>query len=253
MFIRSRFVKIPGIMLFGPPGIGKGTFARLVAKDFNLFHISPGSLLRKLVNDRDIQNDPKLEYIQLALQSHSLPREDITMDLIIREYEKNKSEYKGVIFDGFPRSKSYIPLMKEKFDLNKFVIVELILSEHILMEKLLGRRECSSCHRTYNLTNYVNEVYSIPAILPKIEEQCDECGGKLVQREDDSPKIIQNRFKKYKTETLELIKELELEGLTKVSFEVKKGLDDYILISKLIEEAIFKSGKIQTNSKLIHI
>jgi adenylate kinase len=248
LFIRSRFVKIPGVMLFGPPGIGKGTFARLIANDFNLLHISPGSLMRKLVKDQDIQNDAKLEYIQLALTSNTLPREDITMDLVVREYERNKSQYKGVIFDGFPRTKSYIPLMKEKFDLKKFVMVELGLNEKILQDRLLARRECGSCHRTYNMFHLVNEVYSMPAILPKTEGQCDGCGGKLVQREDDTPAIIQERFKKYKSETIEVMNQLELEeGLAKVSFEIKKGVDDYAYISKLIEEAIFKNGKLNSN------
>ena len=168
-------------ILAGPRGLGKGTFARLIAKDFSLFHISPGALMRQLVNDQEIQSDARLEYIQLALQSNSLPHDDITMDLIIREYEKKKSAYKGVIFDGFPRTKSHIPLLQEKFDISKFILVELLLSENVLMEKLLGRRECSACQRTYNLVDYTKGLYNIPAILPKTEGQCDDCGGRLIQ------------------------------------------------------------------------
>lgn len=126
------------------------------------------------------------------------------------------------MFDGFPRNTVQAQRLQEMSPLN--LVVNLTLPERILIQKILGRRTCAGCGTGYNVTHIDDGEYQMPPLLPKIEGQCDHCGGtEFVQREDDTEEVVRRRLVLYKTETLPLVKFYEQRGLL-FTFHVKRGL-----------------------------
>ena len=95
------------------------------------------------------------------------------------------------------------------------------------MQKIMGRRVCSSCNRNYNVAHISQGEYQMPPLLPKHGDatKCD-CGGKLEQRADDREETVRNRLRVYEKETAPLIGFYSKLGVLR-DFDVKKGLDDF--------------------------
>jgi adenylate kinase len=108
---------------------------------------------------------------------------------------------KGFILDGVPRTIKQAEMLKDVTDVDMFL--NLIVRDHILVERMTTRRTCKSCGAIFNVKNSP----------PKIEGKCDHCSSELIQRDDEKPAVIQDRLKVYETNTKPLInfyKELEL-------------------------------------------
>ena len=181
------------IVLLGAPGSGKGTQAKLISEKYRIPHVSTGDLLRAAL----AAGTPLGLQAKAAMDAGQLVSDDLVL-AIIRERLKNPDAKKGFILDGFPRN---IPqanaldgmLRNIAQPLDAAILMEVDFD--ILMQRLTGRRTCENCGAAYN-------VYTNP---PRLEDQCDRCGGPLHHRADDNEETIGNRLRVYDTQTRPLI------------------------------------------------
>jgi len=221
------------VVFFGAPGVGKGTYAGLMAKDLKFNKISTGDEIRKIIKGNDIGGMDRslVEEVKNIVNAGKLVNDDIVLN-ILKEKLKEPASERGVILDGFPRTLSQLAKYDEKFPVDLVINVELRFD--ILLEKLLGRRTCIGCGNTYNICSIHKEDYEMEPLLPKKEGTCDKCGGKLVVRDDDTEKVISARMKEYDAKTLPLLDEYKKKG-SLMNFEVKKGVKDYPKLLQIVK------------------
>lgn len=188
------------IILFGPPGSGKGTQAARLKERFSLRHISTGDLLRDAVAT-GTELGKKVEGI---LASGELVSDDIVIELI-REAAattKRDAESRGWMLDGFPRTIGQaegLTALLESEGEELDAVVALDVDRDAVIERLSARRSCPECKAVYSLT--LNP--------PAKDGVCDRCGGTLVQRDDDRPETIANRLDVYERQTRPILDYLE--------------------------------------------
>ena len=162
------------LILFGPPGSGKGTQAERLREKRGLRHISTGDLLREAVaNGSDLGKK-----VQGILASGQLVSDDIIVALMRDVIAAVENE--GWLLDGFPRTVGQAKgLDAQVAELGQKIgaIVVLNVRREAVIERLSGRRTCTQC----------KTVFHVKINPPKVDGICDRCGGKLVQREDDRP------------------------------------------------------------------
>ncbi len=188
------------IVLIGPAGSGKGTIGEMLSDYFHIPQVSVGQMLRELSDSH-----PWYSTIKKQMEDGVLVDQDKVATLLKEELSKEKYK-EGFILDGWFRSMENIRLYFPEID--KFFLLDISPEESI--KRLSSRRTCEKCGDIYNL-------YSNP---PKVSDICDECGGRLIQREDDTPKAIQKRLNIFDTDTAEVINYLnEKELLVKIDGE----------------------------------
>jgi adenylate kinase len=140
------------MFLFGAPGVGKGTFAKLLSKDLQYNHVSTGDEIRKILKGQASSTFDKtlMEKIKKIVNSGGLVDDGIVVN-IIKEKLKEPESKKGVILDGFPRTRGQLQKYDELLPLH--LVVNLTLRDDILLEKLTGRRACPKCGGNFNICN----------------------------------------------------------------------------------------------------
>ncbi len=184
------------IILLGPPGVGKGTQARLISSKYGIPHISTGDMLRKAIADETELGLEAKEYIN---KGQLVPDELVIS--IVMERLKEKDCEKGFLLDGFPRTIKQAEALSGLIQIDK--VINITASDETIIEKLVGRRFCKDCGATYH-------VHDVP---PKEEGVCDECHCDLFQREDDKVDVIKSRLEVYKKETAPLIEYYKEKGM----------------------------------------
>lgn len=174
------------LILFGPPGAGKGTQAKLLTEKLGLPHISTGDILRgEVKNDTDLGRQAKSYMDAGKLVPDSLVTE------MVRKRMQAPDLKKGFILDGYPRTeaqaRSLDAILKEGID----KAIYLATSEAVVVRRLSGRRVCPKCGTNYHMTN----------MAPKKDMLCDECGVTLFQRPDDNEATVKNRLAVYLKES----------------------------------------------------
>ena len=169
------------IILLGPPGAGKGTQANLIRERFNIPEISTGHMLRQAITDK---TSIGLEVQSLIAQGSLVP-DEIMIKLMAKRLENPDCE-KGFLLDGFPRTLAQAQaLVKAEIAID--VVIELGVSEEVIIKRLTGRWVHLSSGRTYH------EVEQ-----PPIKEGYDDVTGEaLVQRVDDTPETVRHRLAVY--------------------------------------------------------
>jgi len=188
------------IVLLGPPGAGKGTVAEVLVER-GYVHVSTGQLLREQIQQG---TQLGLEAKKLMDQGVFVP-DEVVVGMIRSVLEKANPEQK-FLFDGFPRTLSQAEKLDELLDSLNGTLNEVILLEcpdHIVIERLSGRRTCEKCGTIYH-TKYNP---------PKTEGICNFDGASLLQRPDDKEETIKNRLKVYQTQTAPLIDYYQSHGL----------------------------------------
>ena len=172
------------IVIFGPPGAGKGTQSKFIVKKFNLFQLSTGELLRN-----EIINKTQLGInISSTMNSGNLVSDKIVSDLI-EIYISNNDFNDRLIFDGYPRNISQaenLNLLLKKFNKKIDLVLKLSVSIDMIKKRITGRSICSICGKIYN------EFFN-PA---PINANC--CSSKYLQkRSDDTLDIAISRYENY--------------------------------------------------------
>ncbi|NLK45675.1 MAG: adenylate kinase [Treponema sp.] len=175
-------------IFLGPPGAGKGTLAKQVARVYNIPHISTGDIFRE-----NIKNQTELgKKVDEIIKSGGLVSDDITCELIKDRLSKPDTK-NGYILDGFPRT---IPQAEALESFAKIdVAVNFDISDEAVVERLGGRVCCKDC----------GQMFHIKFSPPKQTGKCDKCGGELYTRDDDKAESIQNRLAIYRKSTAPLI------------------------------------------------
>ena len=172
------------IVIFGPPGAGKGTQSNFIVKKFNLYQLSTGELLRKEIKDK---TDLGVK-ISSIMNSGQLVSDQIVSDLI-EKFISNKKFENRLIFDGYPRNKSQaenLNFLLKKYNQKINLVLKLSVSLDVIKKRISGRSVCSICGKIYN--EYFN-----PA---PINAQC--CASKFLQkRSDDTLDIAVTRYQTY--------------------------------------------------------
>ena len=181
------------IVLLGAPGSGKGTQAKLLTEKYRIPHVSTGDLLRANL----AAGTPLGLQAKAAMDAGQLVSDDLVL-AIIRDRLKNPDAKKGFILDGFPRNipqANALDAMLRNIGQPLDAAILMEVDFDILMQRLTGRRTCENCGAAYN-------VYTNP---PRLEDQCDRCGGPLHHRADDNEETIGNRLRVYEGQTKPLI------------------------------------------------
>jgi len=183
-------------VIMGPQGSGKGTQAGLLARGFGLVHISVGDIFRW-----HVQNRTKLgTRVQRYMNEGRLVPDEMVAEIVKWRLEIHDWRH-GFVLDGFPRNAAQTAFFLENYDIDAVIALEL--PEATALERIQSRRLCSSCGLDYNLIQ----------LRPNVASVCDNCGGRLVTRDDDTPDAIRTRLGEYREKTrpiLDLLREKEL-------------------------------------------
>lgn len=187
------------LVLFGPPGAGKGTQSQFLVDRMQLKHISTGDLLRAAIKK---QTDLGKK-AQTFMDKGELVPDDVVIGLI-NEVVSSDPQAK-YLFDGFPRTppqaEALSTLMKPHGGISKALFLDV--PSALLMDRLTGRRVCTKC----------GESFHVSMNPPKQEGVCDKCQGELIQRDDDKDEVISNRIKVYEENTSPLKNYYQDQGL----------------------------------------
>src|SRR6202167_6046565 len=173
------------VIFLGPPGAGKGTQAKRIAKLCGVPHLSTGDMLRDAVS----RGTELGKVVGPIMQRGELVSDDLVMQMI-EERLAQPDCASGCLFDGFPRTLPQaegLDRILERSGFGKLVVVDLAVGEDKLLRRLTGRRTCGVGGEIYN-------VYDAPS---KVEGVCDNDGGKLVQRADDRAEVVNQRLAAY--------------------------------------------------------
>ena len=117
---------------------------------------------------------------------------------------------KGFVLDGFPRTLDQAEALDRIVKID--VVIQLVVPEWIIVERLSTRRICREC----------GEVYNVRYLKPKVEGVCDKCGGQLYQRSDDTERVIRDRIQVYERQTQPILKHYKEKNLPFVEFKCEK-------------------------------
>ncbi len=176
-------------IIFGAPGSGKGTYSAMLREKLGVEVISMGDIFRGMMTENSILGRIIRSYV-----SSGLLVPDIIVIEVLKEFINHAPKDKGFIMDGYPRTLAQAEALDEITKIN--FIIQLVVPDWIIIERLSSRRICKDCGTVYNLR----------FIKPKKEGICDKCGGELYQRPDDNPEVIQMRLDLYEKETSPLLR-----------------------------------------------
>ena len=181
------------LVLLGAPGSGKGTLAADLKNIYDIPHISTGDIFR-----RNISNKTELGLKADAyISKGQLVPDDITINMVAdRLSEPDCSE--GFLLDGFPRTIPQADALNDimkKLGRSLTAVIDVTISDELVLKRLTNRRVCSNCGLSYNLI-------SMP---PKQDGICDKCSCKIIQRKDDSEDTIKKRLETYHKQTQPLV------------------------------------------------
>jgi adenylate kinase len=170
------------VILLGPPGCGKGTQARELAKAAGLAHISTGDILRKAAKE-----DTELgRMIQKKMTAGELVSDSLVCQTVVSRTSQPDCE-RGAILDGFPRTLDQAIFLCPKLPLRQTLVLNLQISRTVLMQRILGRRTCPAC----------GEIYNIHFKPPRMTGYCDRDSVPLERRSDDNEVTVQQRLVEY--------------------------------------------------------
>ena len=188
------------LILLGAPGAGKGTQAEILCKRLGIPSISTGNILRAAIKDGTPTGVQAKSYIDAG---HLVPDEVIIG--ILNERIACGDCADGFILDGVPRTIAQAEAM-EKAGIKIDAVIAIEISEDEILRRMSGRRVCEACGSSFNMQ----------AIPPRLEGICDNCGGKLIQRADDTPETVHKRLEVYHKETKPLVGYYAERGLLKI-------------------------------------
>jgi adenylate kinase len=211
------------IIIFGPPGAGKGTQSDFIVKNFSLFKLSTGDLLREEIKKKT-QLGLKITSI---VNSGSLVSDNIINSLIEKIISDKKYENQ-IIFDGYPRNLAQAKNLNKllfKYNQKIDIVIRLKVSLDVIKKRITGRLTCSKCSKTFN------EFFTPPP-----SNMTCSCGELLQKRNDDNVVISIKRFETYEATTeplLEYYKRMnlvkDLDGEMNIE-SIQSKISDYLTV-----------------------
>ncbi len=176
------------LILFGPPGSGKGTQAKLLRQSLGIAHISTGDMLRERVASGDALG---MEAAGIMQSGGLVP--DAMVNRMVEDRIEQLDCAKGFILDGFPRTVEQARELGGVLAARHIdpLVVFLKVDYNVIIARLSGRRQCPTC----------GALYSVTSNAPSVSEVCDYDGSKLVVREDDRPEVVGERLRAYERQT----------------------------------------------------
>ena len=169
------------LIMFGPPGAGKGTQADILGRRYGIKKISTGDALREVIRSGSELGE---QVKDLMDQGKFVPDEIVTE--IIRDRVSSPDCANGFILDGFPRNLAQAEALVDMgIKVNKALLIDV--PDEVLVDRVQGRVMCDKCGASYHLKNNP----------PAVEGVCDKCGGHLEARSDDRPETVRARLKVY--------------------------------------------------------
>ncbi len=189
------------LVFLGPPGAGKGTQAKLLAKEEGLVHLSTGDLLRTAI----ARGTPTGLKAKSFMDAGGLVPDEV-VDVLIEERLREPDARAGFILDGYPRTLAQATalarmLAAARTPLTRVVLIEV--QDERLVARSSGRRSCASC----------GAIYHVSSKPPRREGVCDGCGGRLDQRADDREEVLRERLRVYREKTAPLVAHYGAQGL----------------------------------------
>lgn len=204
------------VIILGAPGAGKGTHCTLIRERYGLEHISTGDMLRAEVAEGTSLGMQAKGYMDAG----KLVPDDLIIDMIMKRFAQSSG--KGLLLDGFPRTVAQAMALDDKVNVD--IVIDLTVSDDTVIKRITGRRMCPDCNAIYNTRTLDGR------------DTCSKCGGKLIQRADDTEETVKKRLESYYAYTAPLIDYYKNKGLLhEVDSEtgVEQGFAD---INALLEQ-----------------
>ncbi|MEM3078991.1 MAG: nucleoside monophosphate kinase [Thermoproteota archaeon] len=189
------------LVIFGPPGSGKGTYASRLAPRLGVPHISTGDILRE-----EVKSGSELGR---SISSYVSNGKLVPDEVVNRVMEKRLSQEdckRGFILDVYPRT------LQQAFFLDRFSKIDFVINlnvpDEVIVRRLSSRLVCRRCGAIYNRIT----------LPPRVEGVCDKCGGELYQRDDDKPEVVRERIRIYKNEAAPLLEHYRRTGVAIIDF-----------------------------------
>lgn len=177
------------LIIFGPPGAGKGTQSDAIKEKLQVNHLSTGDMLREAIKNQTEIGKQAKQYTDAG----KLVPDEVVIG-IVKDKVQSLGADKGILFDGFPRTLAQaeaLDKMLESLGRKIDTVVSLDVPDENIVKRLTGRRMCTAC----------NIIYHIQAKPPEKDGVCDQCGGALIIRDDDNESVIRNRLNTYHGQT----------------------------------------------------
>jgi adenylate kinase len=191
-------------IIFGAPGSGKGTYASRLQSKLGVNVIAMGDIFREIMKeDTDLGREVR-SYVEKGL----LGPDSLTIQALKQHIAKIKNK-KDFLFDGYPRTIEQAKALETIAKID--VIIQLLVPDWIIIERLSTRRICKNC----------GEVYNIRYLKPKKDMICDKCSGPLYQRPDDTPEVIKKRIEVYEQQTQPILQYYKEKSVPFIEFKTE--------------------------------
>jgi adenylate kinase len=190
------------MVMLGRQGAGKGTQCVRMSRHYVIPHISTGDMLRAAVREGTPLGRKAGEIMAVG----GLVPDDLMIDIVDDRLDRDDTTSRGYVLDGFPRTVGQAEALAEITASRPLdVVIDLDVAREVVLQRLASRRVCDDCQANYSLD-----------APPKYGWVCDNCGGDVVQRDDDTPAAIDMRLAEYETNTAPLIEWYGERGLLEV-------------------------------------
>lgn len=207
------------IVVLGAPGVGKGTYTKLLVKKYEVPHVNTGDLFRdEMSNETELGKLAK-SYVDVG----KLVPDDVTTEMLKKRLEQEDCS-NGYFLDGYPRTHEQAKLIEGFAKIDR--VLNFIARDEVIIDRLSGRRICRQC----------GEIYHIKNVPPPADGKC-KCGGELYQRADDKPEAIKERLKEYAEKTAPLIDYYKEKGLL-VEVDVNSPYEEREKVLKFIDDQL---------------
>jgi adenylate kinase len=190
------------MVMLGRQGAGKGTQCVRLSRHYVVPHISTGDMLRAAVRDRTDLGRKAAE----IMAAGDLVPDDVMIGIVDERLNRGDTTQRGYILDGFPRTVDQADALAKITSSRPLdVVIDLDVPREVVLARLAARRMCDDCGANYSTSS-----------PPRYGWVCDNCGGDVIQREDDKPAAIERRLTEYEAKTAPLVAWYEERGLLEI-------------------------------------
>ncbi len=185
-------------IMMGGPATGKGTRSKILSKKLGVPHIATGAMLREEAKEDESLNK--------WLESGNLVTDDLMNKVLYKRIKKADCK-NGFILDGYPRKIEQVyalEAMMRKLNTEITEVIELVVPRSLAFKRILERKECSKCGKMYGVD-----------FPPKKHGICDDCGGELITRSDDTEETLKKRIEIYEKESRPILDYYRKKGILK--------------------------------------